>query len=179
MTTTTGGSGSRENTQRASLATEEVVPNQPQRRRRGPNINKKASQILENQSDARITLTRDTYTKKFIGDSARSFAMEVGIVMRSFCQMEFHTWEKVAKENKEEMINRLRQYAEQMKHNQGKLVIPSRGGSRSIANHKFAMTNKETEMPPSPIELYHKLHFHPIKKWINDESRIQYVRMIS
>ncbi|CAH1423778.1 unnamed protein product [Lactuca virosa] len=245
---TTGGSGSRENTQPASLATDEVVPNQPQRRRRGPNINKKASQILEKQPDARITLTRDTYTKKFIGDSAISFATEVGIVMRSFCEMEFHTWEKVAKENKEEMINRLRekfelphedkvlmeyvdeqmrrqwkrtrnifkdywkknggmtdpqfarskmkpdcrseedwgylcdywesdkakQYAEQMKHNRGKLVIPSRGGSRSIANHKFAMTNKETQMPPSPIELYHKLHFDPIKKWINDESRIQY-----
>ncbi|CAH1426987.1 unnamed protein product [Lactuca virosa] len=72
-----------------------------------PNINKKVSHILENQPDARITLTRDTYTKKFIGDSTISFETEVGIVMRSFCQMEFHTWEKVAKENKEEMINRL------------------------------------------------------------------------
>ncbi|CAH1413664.1 unnamed protein product [Lactuca virosa] len=28
-----------------------------------------------------------------------------------------------------------------MKHNREKLVIPSRGGSRSIANHKFAMEN--------------------------------------
>ncbi|CAI9277874.1 unnamed protein product [Lactuca saligna] len=65
-----------------------------------------------------------------------------------------------------------------MKHNRGKLVIPSRGGSRSIANHKFAMTNKETQMPPSPIELYHKLHFDPIKKWINDESRIQYENIL-
>ncbi|CAH1426986.1 unnamed protein product [Lactuca virosa] len=65
-----------------------------------------------------------------------------------------------------------------MKHNQGKLVIPSRGGSRSIANHKFAMTNKETRIPPSPIELYHKLHFHPIKKWINDESHIQYENIL-
>ncbi|CAI9299780.1 unnamed protein product [Lactuca saligna] len=70
------------------------------------------------------------------------------------------------------------QYAEQMKHNRGKLVIPSRGGSRSITNHKFAMTNKETQMPPSPIELYHKLHFDPIKKWINDESRIQYENIL-
>nr|KAJ0213824.1 hypothetical protein LSAT_V11C400180260 [Lactuca sativa] len=240
---------------------------QPQRRRRGPNINKKASQILENQPDARITLTRDTYTKKFIEDSAISFATEVEIVMQSFCQMEFHTWEKVAKENKEEMINRLcekielshedkvqmeyvdeqmwrqwkrtrnifkdywkknggmtdpqlarskmkpdcrseedwgylcdywesnkakiiikfykpynfileflfYQYAEQMKHNRGKLVIPNRGGSRSIANHKFAMRRR---CPPSPIELYHKLHFHPIKEWINDESRIQYENIL-
>ncbi|CAI9263152.1 unnamed protein product [Lactuca saligna] len=74
--------------------------------------------------------------------------------------MEFRTWEKVAKEKKEEMINKLRivvakkigviceiignrikqkQYVEQTKHNRGKLVIPSRGGSRSIANHKFSM----------------------------------------
>ncbi|CAI9294838.1 unnamed protein product [Lactuca saligna] len=72
-----------------------------------PYINKKTSQILENQPDACITLIRDTYTKKFIGDSTISFATEAGIVMRSFCQMEFHTWEKVAKENKEEMINKL------------------------------------------------------------------------
>ncbi|CAH1420912.1 unnamed protein product [Lactuca virosa] len=182
--------------------------------------------------------------------TAISFATEVGIMMRSFCQMEFHTWEKVAKENKEEMINRLREnfelphedkvlmeyvdeqmrrqwkrtrniFKDYWKKNGGmtdpqlarskmkpdcrseedwgylcdywesdkakfkfcsnmrrKLVIPSRGGSRSIATHKFAMTNKETEMPPSPIELYHKFHFHPIKKWINDESRIQYENIL-
>lgn len=83
-----------------------------QRRRRGPNINKKASHILdkivENQPDVRITLRKDTYTKKFVGDSAVYFATEVGIVMRKFCPMEFHTWEKVPKENKEEMIDRLR-----------------------------------------------------------------------
>nr|KAJ0191099.1 hypothetical protein LSAT_V11C800424070 [Lactuca sativa] len=140
---------------------------------------------------------RDTYTKIFIGDSAISFATEVGIVMWSFCQMEFHTWEKVAKENKEEMVNRLRenfelphedkknggttdpqlarskmkpnchseedwgylcdywksdkakQYDEQMKHNRGKVVIPSRGGSRSIENHKFAMKIKRLRCLPT------------------------------
>nr|KAJ0203882.1 hypothetical protein LSAT_V11C500295590 [Lactuca sativa] len=100
-----GGSGSRENTQPDSLATEEVVPSNS----RQFILLFIILQILEKQPDARITLTRDTYTKKFIGDSAISFATEVGIVMRSFCEMEFHTWEKVAKENKEEMINRLRE----------------------------------------------------------------------
>ncbi|CAH1445246.1 unnamed protein product [Lactuca virosa] len=102
------------------------------------------------------------------------FATEVGIVMRKFCPMEFHTWEKVPKENKEEMIDRLRKYVDQMKNNREKLVISSRGGSRSIANHKFSMKNKETQLPPTPIELYHKLHFHPTKEWLNDETRIQY-----
>nr|KAJ0192818.1 hypothetical protein LSAT_V11C800435250 [Lactuca sativa] len=232
-----------------------------QRRRRGPNINKKASHILdkivENQPDARITLRKDTYTKKFVGDSAAYFATEVGIVMRKFCPMEFHTWEKVPKENKEEMIDRLRakfeilhadivlmecvdeqmrrqwkrtrntlkdfwkknggmtdpqlarskmkpdcrskedwshlcdywetdkaqKYADQMKNNREKLVISSRGGSRSIANHKFSMAtsqlkNKETQLPPTPIELYHKLHFHPTKEWLNDETRIQYENIL-
>nr|KAJ0190804.1 hypothetical protein LSAT_V11C800438720 [Lactuca sativa] len=60
------------------------APNQ--RRRRGPNINKKASHILDkivvNQPHAWITLRKDTYTKKFVGDSAVYFATEVGIVMR-------------------------------------------------------------------------------------------------
>lgn len=64
----------------------EQVYHQLDWRRRGPNINKKASQIVENQPDARIKLTRDTYIKKFIGDSATCFATEVGFVMRSFCQ---------------------------------------------------------------------------------------------
>ncbi|KAI3691561.1 hypothetical protein L2E82_49926 [Cichorium intybus] len=72
--------------------------------------------------------------------------------------------------------DKAQKYADQMRNNRAKLVIPSRGGSRSIANHKFAMTNKETQLPPSPIELYHKLHFHPTKEWINDESHIQYAR---
>ena len=79
-------------------------------------------------------------------------------------------------------------------------MVPSRGGSRSIANHKFAMvtfdlirinlciknhtcsyviffqTNKETQLPPYPIELYHKLHFKT--KWLTEASRIEYVRKI-
>ncbi|CAH1413323.1 unnamed protein product [Lactuca virosa] len=106
------------------------------------------------------------------------FATEDGIVMRKFCAMEFHTWEKVPKENKEEMIDRLRKYVDQMKNNREKLVISSRGGSRSIANHKFSMKNKETQLPPTPIKLYHKLHFHPTKEWLNDETRIQYENIL-
>ncbi|CAI9269140.1 unnamed protein product [Lactuca saligna] len=108
------------------------------------------------------------------------FATEVGILMRKFSLTEFHTLEKVPKENKEEMIDRLhkknggmtdpqlarskmkpgcrskedwshlcdywetdkaQKYADQMKNNQEKLVISSRGDSRSIANHKFSMEN--------------------------------------
>ena len=83
-----------------------------QRRKRGPNINKKATQVLDNlkesHSAARLTLTRDIYTMKFVGDSATYFATEVGIVIRKYCPLEFHTWEKVPNENKEDMMDRLR-----------------------------------------------------------------------
>ena len=64
--------------------------------------------IKETQPVARLTLRRDTYTKKFVGDSATFLATEIGIVMRTFCPLKCHTWEKVPKENKEEMIDRLR-----------------------------------------------------------------------
>ncbi|KAL4561611.1 hypothetical protein LXL04_033781 [Taraxacum kok-saghyz] len=204
-----------------------------QRRKRGPNINKKATQVLDNlkesNSAARLTLTRDIYTMKFVGDSATYFATEVGIVIRKYCPLEFHTWEKVPNENKEDMMDRLRRqwkrtrstlkaywvknggiadpssakskmdpkcrskedwehmckywetdkaqkYADQMKQNREKLVVPSRGGSRSIANHKYAMTDKNTQLQPNPIKLYHKLHFKT--KWINEESRIEYENIV-
>ncbi|KAL4573791.1 hypothetical protein LXL04_020608 [Taraxacum kok-saghyz] len=257
------GSGSTQDTQPTSLpiSGEGNIPNtidsmqsQSQQRKRGRNINKKASEVLEKINKtvpgARITLTRDIYTKQFVGDSATYFATEVGIVMRKFCPLEFHTWENVPNENKEEMIDRLREkfeipqedqallrcvdgqlqrqwkrtrsdlkkywntnrgltnpslakskvdpncrspedweymckywetdkakkYADQMKENRKKLVIPSRGGSRSIANHRHAMTNKETQLPPYPIELYHKLRYKT--KWINHESRIEYENIV-
>ncbi|KAL4567644.1 hypothetical protein LXL04_023233 [Taraxacum kok-saghyz] len=226
--TATKGSGSREDTQPTSSLlvvegnvsnTMHSMPSQRQRRKRGPNINKKATQVLDNlkeiHSAARLTLTRDIYTMKFVGDSATYFATEVGIVIRKYCPLEFHTWEKVPNENKEDMMDRLRvkfqiphedkalvkcvemhlqrqwkrtrstlkaywvknggiadpslakskmdpncrskedwehmckywetdkaqKYADQMKQNREKLVVPSRGGSRSIANHKYAMEN--------------------------------------
>ncbi|KAL4577457.1 hypothetical protein LXL04_013566 [Taraxacum kok-saghyz] len=56
------------------------------------------------------------------------------------------------------------------------LVVPSRGSSRSIANHKYATTDKNTQLQPNPIKLYHKLHFKT--KWINDESRIEYENIV-
>ncbi|KAL4576253.1 hypothetical protein LXL04_012344 [Taraxacum kok-saghyz] len=85
------------------------MQSQSQQRKRGRNINKKASEVLEKINKtvpgARITLTRDIYTKKFVRDSATYFSTEVGIVMRKFCPLEFHTWENVPNENKEEMID--------------------------------------------------------------------------
>nr|KAJ0192870.1 hypothetical protein LSAT_V11C800438710 [Lactuca sativa] len=69
-------------------------------------------------------------------------------------------------------------YADQMKNNREKVVISSRGGSRSIANHKFSMKNKKTQLPPTPIKLYHKLHFHPTKERLNDETHIQYENIL-
>ncbi|CAI9280417.1 unnamed protein product [Lactuca saligna] len=40
------------------------------------------------------------------------------------------------------------------------------------------MKNKKTQLPPTPIELYHKLHFHATKEWLNDETRIQYENIL-
>ncbi|KAK1426130.1 hypothetical protein QVD17_14799 [Tagetes erecta] len=70
-------------------------------------------------------------------------------------------------------------YSDQMKVNRGKQVIASRGGSRSIANHVFHMTNQETQMEPTPLEVYYKLHFNAKKQaWENDDERIQYENII-
>ncbi|KAJ0892886.1 hypothetical protein HanPSC8_Chr09g0371261 [Helianthus annuus] len=63
-----------------------------------------------------------------------------------------------------------------MEANRAKQVNISRGGSRSIANHTFQMINPETQMPPSPLELYHKLHFNATEQgWLNENSHIEYV----
>ncbi|KAL4581810.1 hypothetical protein LXL04_006338 [Taraxacum kok-saghyz] len=40
-----------------------------------------------------------------------------------------------------------------------------------IANHKFAMTDKNTQLQPEPIKLYHKLYFKT--NWINVASCIE------
>ncbi|KAK9048735.1 hypothetical protein SSX86_032299 [Deinandra increscens subsp. villosa] len=70
-------------------------------------------------------------------------------------------------------------YNEQMEANRAKQVITCRGGSRSIANHVFHMTNQENEMPPSPLQVYHKLHFNPSKSgWQNDDARIEYESIV-
>ncbi|KAK1412236.1 hypothetical protein QVD17_33317 [Tagetes erecta] len=70
-------------------------------------------------------------------------------------------------------------YSHKMTINRGKQVIASKGGSRSIANHVFQMTNRETQMLPSPLEVYYKLHFNAKKQeWQNDDARIQYENII-
>ncbi|KAF5759389.1 hypothetical protein HanXRQr2_Chr16g0740681 [Helianthus annuus] len=54
-----------------------------------------------------------------------------------------------------------------MELNRGKQAIASGGGSRSIANHVFHMINRETQTPPSPFEVYYKLHYNAKKGWLN------------
>ncbi|CAH1415491.1 unnamed protein product [Lactuca virosa] len=40
-------------------------------------------------------------------------------------------------------------------------------------------TEKQRDsIAPTPIELYHKLHFHPTKEWLNDETHIQYENIL-
>ncbi|XP_076956530.1 uncharacterized protein LOC143631762 [Bidens hawaiensis] len=76
-------------------------------------------------------------------------------------------------------LEKTRKYSDQMEANRGKQVNISRGGSRSIANHTFQMTNPETQIPPSPLEVYHKLHYNGAKQgWLNDESRVEYENII-
>ncbi|XP_021997149.2 uncharacterized protein LOC110894261 isoform X2 [Helianthus annuus] len=68
-----------------------------------------------------------------------------------------------------------RKYSDQMELNRRKQVNISRGGSRSIANHAFKIRNPETQLPPSPLEVYYKLHYNAKKKgWLNEDSRIVY-----
>ncbi|KAL9992172.1 putative transposase, Ptta/En/Spm, plant [Helianthus debilis subsp. tardiflorus] len=71
-----------------------------------------------------------------------------------------------------------RKYSDQMELNRGKQAIASRGGSRSIANHVFHMTNRETQTPPSPFEVYYKLHYNAKKGWLNDEAKSEYENII-
>ncbi|MFS7929356.1 putative transposase, Ptta/En/Spm, plant [Helianthus anomalus] len=76
-------------------------------------------------------------------------------------------------------LEKTKKYSDKMEANRAKQVNISRGGSRSIANHTFQMINPETQMPPSPLELYHKLHFNATKQgWLNENSRIEYENII-
>ena len=39
--------------------------------------------------------------------------------------------------------------------------------------------SNETQIPPSPFEVYHKLHFNAQKEgWQNDDARVEYVSFI-
>ncbi|KAF5806075.1 putative transposase, Ptta/En/Spm, plant [Helianthus annuus] len=71
-----------------------------------------------------------------------------------------------------------RRYSDQMECNRGKQVVTSRGGSRSIANHVYHMTNRETQTPPSPFEVYYKLHYNAKKGWQNEEAETEYANII-
>ncbi|XP_022026140.1 uncharacterized protein LOC110926746 [Helianthus annuus] len=62
--------------------------------------------------------------------------------------------------------------------NRGKQVITSRGGSRSIANHVYHMTNRETQTQPSLFEVYYKLHYNDKKGWQNNEAETEYANII-
>ncbi|KAK9053684.1 hypothetical protein SSX86_024758 [Deinandra increscens subsp. villosa] len=76
-------------------------------------------------------------------------------------------------------MEKTQKYSQQMEINRGKLLNPSRGGSRSIANHVFQLTNPETQMPPSPLEMYYRLHYKADKQgWLNDQSRIDYENIV-
>ncbi|KAL8238585.1 hypothetical protein R6Q59_015152 [Mikania micrantha] len=76
-------------------------------------------------------------------------------------------------------LEKTRKYNDQMEANRGKQVITSRGGSRSISNHKFHLINKETQMPSSPLEVYHKLHFNAKKHgWLNECAHIEYEKIV-
>ncbi|KAI3826597.1 hypothetical protein L1987_00645 [Smallanthus sonchifolius] len=76
-------------------------------------------------------------------------------------------------------LEKTRKYSDNMEANRAKQVMISRGGSRSIANHAYKMTNLETQMPPSPLELWYNMHFRAEKDgWLNDHSRIQYENIL-
>ncbi|XP_076886338.1 uncharacterized protein LOC143536171 [Bidens hawaiensis] len=76
-------------------------------------------------------------------------------------------------------LEKTQKYSKQMEANRAKQVNISRGGSRSLANHSFQLTNPETHMPPSPLELYHKMHYNAAKQgWLNDSSRLEYENII-
>ncbi|MFS7916173.1 hypothetical protein Hanom_Chr02g00174001 [Helianthus anomalus] len=43
----------------------------------------------------------------------------------------------------------------------------------------LTQTNRETQTPPSPFEVYYKLHYNAKKGWLNDEAKIEYVSSYS
>ncbi|KAI3671762.1 hypothetical protein L1987_87142 [Smallanthus sonchifolius] len=73
-------------------------------KRRDPNINRSATKTLENLPEgSKISLTMSTGTKVFVGPSASQFASECGIVMRNVCPLNFHKWESIPDDVKDQM----------------------------------------------------------------------------
>ncbi|KAL8260218.1 hypothetical protein R6Q59_028171 [Mikania micrantha] len=171
-------------------------------KRRGPNINHIVARTLQNFPEGtKIVLTMDKETKTFVGTSATHFATECGIVIRNWKRtrgvLSQHWKMNGGKTNptvarskmkpdcrSEEDWNSLcdywesdktRKYSDQMEANRAKQVNISRGGTRSIANHVFQMT----QMPLSPLQVYYKLHFNAKKEgWLNNYARIEYENII-
>ncbi|KAL8239570.1 hypothetical protein R6Q59_016137 [Mikania micrantha] len=76
-------------------------------------------------------------------------------------------------------LEKTRKYSDKMEENRAKQVNTSRGGSRSISNHVYQMINPKTQMPPSPLQVYYKMHFNAKKHgWLNDHARIEYEKII-
>ncbi|KAI3815754.1 hypothetical protein L1987_15435 [Smallanthus sonchifolius] len=76
-------------------------------------------------------------------------------------------------------LEKTRKYNDNMEANRAKQVLIRRGGSRSLANHAYKMTNPEIQIPPSPLELWYNMHFRAEKDgWLNDHSRIQYENIL-
>ncbi|KAI3776063.1 hypothetical protein L1987_45823 [Smallanthus sonchifolius] len=155
-------------------------------KRRGPNINRSATKTLENlPKGSKISLTIATGTKVFVGPSL--FATKCGIVMHNVCPLNFHKWESIPDDVKDQMYEKL-QVKFNLKNESAICKITNEtqmqesrrleaylrllGVRVNSANHIFHMTDRETQMPPSPFEVYHQLHFNAQKQgWQNDDTR--------
>ncbi|MFS7954573.1 hypothetical protein Hanom_Chr07g00632101 [Helianthus anomalus] len=42
----------------------------------------------------------------------------------------------------------------------------------------LTQTNRETQTPPSPFEVYYKLHYNAKKGWLNDEAKSEYFLLL-
>ncbi|MFS7906065.1 hypothetical protein Hanom_Chr01g00054981 [Helianthus anomalus] len=47
----------------------------------------------------------------------------------------------------------------------------------SFMDH-YLLTNRETQTPPSPFEVYYKLHYNAKKGWLNDEAKSEYFLLL-
>ncbi|KAL8209547.1 hypothetical protein R6Q57_006279 [Mikania cordata] len=88
--------------------------------------------------------------------------------------------------------DKFQKYSDQMEINRGKQVNISRGPhdrylimyfkcSRMILKQQVVSwekpinINPETQMPPSPLQVYYKLHYKDKKGWLNEHAKAEYV----
>ena len=76
-------------------------------RRRGPSVNMETNKDIAIVPGARISLTLDSTSLKFIGGSASLLATEIGIVVRTPDTLLCSKWKLVPGPEKERMIHRL------------------------------------------------------------------------